>query len=82
MPVYDRLEDLGISLPPATAPAAAFVPWVRCGDLLFVSGHIARKDGKPWCGQLGVSLSTVGGKVARLNEDAPATAVEQGAHAW
>lgn len=64
MPVYEALESLGITLPPATAPVAAFVPWVRCGHMLFVSGHIAKKDGKPWCGQLGVSLTTEEGQRA------------------
>src|SRR5688572_25068337 len=64
MPVYETLASLGISLPPATAPVAAFVPWVRCGDILFISGHIAKRAGKPWCGQLGVSLTTDEGKKA------------------
>jgi len=64
MPVYETLASLGISLPAATAPVAAFVPWVRCGDILFISGHIAKRNGKPWCGQLGVSLTTAEGKEA------------------
>ena len=29
-------------------PAAAYVPFVRSGNLVFLSGHIAKKDGKPW----------------------------------
>ena len=64
MSVYDTLKSLGISLPPITPPVAAFVPWVRCGNLLFISGHIAKKDGRPWTGQLGVSLTTEDGKQA------------------
>lgn len=64
MAVYETLESLGISLPSVTAPVAAFVPWVRSGDLLFISGHIAKKDGKPWTGQLGLSLTTEEGKQA------------------
>lgn len=55
---YDRLQALGIALPAVVAPAAAFVPFVRTGRLLFVSGHIARKDGHPWRGQLGATLTT------------------------
>ena len=43
---------------------AAFAPWVRTGHLVFLSGHIARRDGKPWVGQLGVSLGTEDGKAA------------------
>ncbi len=55
---------LGISLPPLTKPVAAFVPFVRTGDLIFLSGHIARKDGKPWSGQLGSNISVEEGKEA------------------
>jgi enamine deaminase RidA (YjgF/YER057c/UK114 family) len=64
MSPYDRLRTLSIDLPRAVAPAAAFVPFVRAGRLLFVSGHIARKDGQPWRGQLGASVTTVQGKDA------------------
>jgi enamine deaminase RidA (YjgF/YER057c/UK114 family) len=64
MAVYDTLKSLGISLPPITPPVAAFVPWVRSGNLLFISGHIAKNNGKPWTGQLGVSLTTADGKQA------------------
>ena len=62
MSTYDRLKALGISLPELTPPAAAFVPWVKVGDLVFVSGHIARRDGKPWVGQLGAGLGTTDGQ--------------------
>ena len=62
--VYDRLKALGISLPPVAAPAAAYLPFVQTGNLLFVSGHIARKDGKPWVGQLGKNINTEEGKAA------------------
>src|SRR5512134_3273414 len=62
--VNDRLQTLGIVLPPPTVPVAAFLPWVRSGNLVFLSGHIARRDGKPWVGQLGVSLGTEDGKAA------------------
>jgi enamine deaminase RidA (YjgF/YER057c/UK114 family) len=64
MSVYRRLEALKISLPEVEPPAAAFVPVVRTGNLLFVSGHIARKDGKPWTGKLGEKLFTAQGKEA------------------
>jgi enamine deaminase RidA (YjgF/YER057c/UK114 family) len=64
MSVYKRLEALKISLPEVEPPAAAFVPAVRAGNLLFVSGHIARKDGKPWTGKLGENLFTPQGKEA------------------
>ena len=62
--VYDRLTQLGITLPPLAIPAAAYVPFVRSGNLVFISGHIARHDGKPWLGQLGRDLTTATGKQA------------------
>jgi len=59
-----RLAALGISLPAVTTPAAAYVPFVRAGDLVFLSGHIARRDGKPWVGQLGLTMATDEGRQA------------------
>ena len=64
MSVYDKLSQLGITLPPVAVPAAAYVPFVRTGNLVFLSGHIARKDGKPWVGQLGAGISTEEGQQA------------------
>ena len=64
MSVYDKLKELNISLPPAVTPAAAYVPFVRTGNLVFVSGHIARKDGKPWTGQLGAAITVQEGQQA------------------
>src|SRR5579872_5320708 len=62
--IYDRLRELSISLPAMAAPAAAYVPFVRSGRQLFLSGHIAKRDGKPWKGQLGPDLTTQEGKLA------------------
>ena len=62
--VYERLTQLGITLPPLAIPAAAYVPFVRTGNLIYVSGHIARHDGKPWVGQLGRDMDTHTGKLA------------------
>jgi enamine deaminase RidA (YjgF/YER057c/UK114 family) len=64
MSVYDRLKELGIELPPIAIPAAAYVPFVRSGNLVFVSGHIAKRDGKAWVGQLGRDVDTATGKQA------------------
>ena len=64
MSVYDRLSALQITLPPVAVPAAAYVPFVRSGKLVFLSGHIAKKDGKPWVGQLGLTMTTDEGKAA------------------
>ena len=63
-PVAERLHALGITLPPAAVPAGAYVPFVRTGNLVFVSGHIARRDGKPVVGQLGTDMDTEAGKAA------------------
>ena len=59
-----RLQALGITLPPLAVPAAAYVPFVRSGQLVFVSGHIARREGKPWVGQLGLTMATEEGQAA------------------
>jgi enamine deaminase RidA (YjgF/YER057c/UK114 family) len=64
MSVYDKLKEMNITLPPVATPAAAYVPFVRSGNLVFLSGHIAKKDGKPWVGQLGAGLGTEEGKQA------------------
>jgi len=43
--VQQRLQDAGVTLPPAPKPVAAYVPWVRAGDLVFVSGQIPLSEG-------------------------------------
>jgi len=62
--IYDRLEQLGIALPQAGAPAAAYVMSAQSGNTVYLSGHIAKKDGKVWAGKLGESLTTEEGKAA------------------
>ena len=64
MSVYDRLKELDIELPPLAIPAAAYVPFVRTGHLVFLSGHIAKRGGKPWVGQLGRDIDTPTGRQA------------------
>ena len=64
MNVYDKLKSLDITLPPVSTPAAAYVPFVQTGKLVFLSGHIAKKDGKPWVGKLGKDVFTEEGKRA------------------
>ncbi len=64
MSVYTRLQHLGLTLPPVAAPAAAYVPFVQTGRLVFLSGHIAKRDGKPWVGQLGLTMTTEEGQAA------------------
>jgi enamine deaminase RidA (YjgF/YER057c/UK114 family) len=64
MTVYEKLDALHIALPQVTPPVAAFLPFLRTGNLLFLSGHIAKKNNQPWVGQLGASLTTAQGKEA------------------
>jgi len=64
MNIYDTLQQLQITLPPVATPAAAYVPFVQTGSLVFLSGHIAKQDGKPWVGQLGRDMSTAQGQQA------------------
>lgn len=64
MTPYEKLKELNIALPPAATPVAAFVMAAQSGALVFVSGHIARKDGRPFTGQLGTTLTTEEGKAA------------------
>jgi enamine deaminase RidA (YjgF/YER057c/UK114 family) len=62
--VYDKLKELGIELPVAGAPAAAYVMSAQSGNTVYLSGHIAKKDGKVWAGKLGATLGTEEGKAA------------------
>ena len=64
MNIYDTLQQLQITLPPVATPAAAYVPFVQTGALVFLSGHIAKKDGQAWVGQLGRTMDTETGKAA------------------
>jgi enamine deaminase RidA (YjgF/YER057c/UK114 family) len=64
MNVYDTLKSLNISLPPVAIPAAAYVPFVKTGSLVFLSGHIAKREGKVWVGQLGKDMGTTEGQQA------------------
>ena len=64
MSIYDKLAELHITLPPVAAPAAAYLPFVQTGNLVFLSGHIAKKDGKVWTGQFGKTMTTAEGQAA------------------
>ncbi|HET6788399.1 MAG TPA: RidA family protein [Aquabacterium sp.] len=64
MSIADRLQSLGITLPPVATPAAAYLPFMRTGQLVFLSGHIAKKDGQVWTGQLGKTMGTAEGQQA------------------
>ena len=64
MSVYDKLQSLGIQLPAASVPAASYAPFVRSGNLIFLSGHLARRDGQVWVGRLRAGMSTEQGQAA------------------
>ena len=67
MDIEKKLEDLKIRLPQAPKPVANYIPAVRVGNLLFVSGHGPYDDGKTkLSGKLGKELSIEEGyQVAR-----------------
>jgi enamine deaminase RidA (YjgF/YER057c/UK114 family) len=64
MSIEKRLQELGISLPPVAVPAAAYLPFARTGNLVFLSGHIARRNGQVWVGKLGQDMVTAEGQQA------------------
>ena len=62
--VCERLQELGISLPASVVPAASYVMAAQSGNLVHLSGHIAKKEGGVWAGKLGASLTTEDGHTA------------------
>lgn len=64
MSISQQLQSLGITLPPVSTPAAAYVPYVQTGKLVFLSGHIAKRNGAAWIGQLGKTMRTEEGQQA------------------
>jgi enamine deaminase RidA (YjgF/YER057c/UK114 family) len=61
----ERLEQLGVSLPSPAVPVAAYVPCVRTGNLVFVSGQVPVVDGKPsHLGRLGEGVGLQDGRAA------------------
>lgn len=64
MSVQSRLTALGITLPGAPAPAANYVPFVRSGNLLFVSGQISADASGLICGKLGADVTVEAGAAA------------------
>jgi enamine deaminase RidA (YjgF/YER057c/UK114 family) len=64
MSFYEKLKALNIDLPAVATPAAAYVMYAQTGNTVFVSGHIAKNEGKVWVGQLGKTMGTEEGKQA------------------
>ncbi|MEV8467347.1 RidA family protein [Fluviibacterium sp. DFM31] len=63
-PIETRLAALGLTLPDAPAPLAAYVPFVRTGDLLHVSGQVSSDADGLILGQLGKDLDVEAGQKA------------------
>jgi enamine deaminase RidA (YjgF/YER057c/UK114 family) len=60
-----RLQELGVELPSPAAPVAAYVPCVRTGNLVYVSGQVPSVDGKPThLGHLGDDVDLEAGRAA------------------
>lgn len=66
--IATRLQELGIELPEAAAPAANYIPYVVTGKLIFVAGQITLKNGKiEYTGKVGEDLTVDDGyQAARL----------------
>lgn len=67
--VYERLNALQIKLPDTPPPVVDgyvpwFVPFVRTGNHIYLSGRLAKKDGKPYAGKLGQQITTAEGRQA------------------
>jgi enamine deaminase RidA (YjgF/YER057c/UK114 family) len=61
----ERLQQLGVDLPAPAAPVAAYVPTVRTGDLVFVSGQVPTVEGRPThLGHLGADVDLEAGRAA------------------
>lgn len=72
MSIEAKLAELGLELPSAPGPAGNYVPAVRTGNLLYVSGSLAVKDGKvTHLGQVGADQTVETGyeaaRIAALN---------------
>ncbi len=67
--IQERLRELQITLPVEAPPVVpgyvpVFVPFVRTGNLLYLSGRLAKKDGELWVGKLGEEITSAEGKQA------------------
>ena len=61
MDIAAKLAELGLELPKAAAPVAAYVPVVEQGGMLYVSGQLPFDDGKVVTGRLGADVDVASG---------------------
>jgi enamine deaminase RidA (YjgF/YER057c/UK114 family) len=64
MDITAKLAEIGLELPKAAAPVAAYVPVVEHGGLLYVSGQLPFRDGQVVTGRLGDDMDVAGGQDA------------------
>jgi enamine deaminase RidA (YjgF/YER057c/UK114 family) len=64
MSFYEKLKAQNITLPAVGSPAGAYVSYTQSGNTVYLSGHVAKKEGKPWVGQLGKDMDIEQGKEA------------------
>jgi enamine deaminase RidA (YjgF/YER057c/UK114 family) len=62
--IEERLKELGITLPDSAAPAANYVPFVRSGTMLYVSGQVSRDESGLLLGRLGDGVDVAAGAAA------------------
>lgn len=64
-PIIKKLEKLNMTLPPAAPPAASYLPWIRSGNFVFISGQLPMEDGKmKYVGKVGADVSLEDGIAA------------------
>lgn len=62
--IDDKLAAMGVNLPPASTPAGTYTPFVRTGDLVFISGQISQNADGLMTGKLGADVDVPGGQAA------------------
>jgi enamine deaminase RidA (YjgF/YER057c/UK114 family) len=69
---HEALASLGLALPPAPKPVGSYVPAVRVGELVFVSGQLPMREGKLVCAgrvpsEVSVEQAAEAARIAALN---------------